>query len=432
MALDYGLLQGIGEGLTKGVEAYQRGSELSMKKREQERLAKFQELQEKRQRLMDQAKMAEAGFEEDPESGGVRRTAQAEQEKKQDREAKLRKQQLEEYQGLAKIEGEYGFKPKFSPDGQIIGYTEPEGGAFLSRRQLDTMVKQNQILRDQQMLEDRKASAARENIKIQSDLAGKGLVPIYGQGGVVSGIEPKSIEEARKRKQLEAEANAAAKKQMAYNAGLTAQEKGLSIQQKRAQLPYETLPQEKQEIVKDVGKSIAGRQRARSSLDAIKKVVGDESIPYDQRLQTAMASLKQLNSEVGNDAVAAEEASRLSSLLDFHLLNLTKPGPVFGRADLKEFADQLAISDARIKGAIENDQKVIDEAYGRKYVNRGESAGLLREAAKSARESEKKRGLIGTTPFNVPKAKNTGPHGPSVIQNGVKFIWNGSEYVPSR
>jgi len=406
MALDYGLLQGIGEGLTKGVEAYQRGSELSMKKREQENLAKFRELQEKRKRLMDQAKMAEAGFEEDPETGGVRRTAQAEEEKKQDREAKLRERQLKQYSDIAKIQGEYGFKPKFSPDGQIIGYTEPEGGAFLSRRQLDTMVKQNQILRDQQMLEDRKANAARENIKIQSDLAGKGLVPIYGQGGVVSGIEPKSIEEARKRKQLEAEANAAAKKQMAYNAGLTAQEKGLSIQQKRAQLPYETLPQEKQEIVKDVAKSIANRQKARSGLDAIKRVVADESIPYDQRLQTAMASLKQLNSEVGNDAVAAEEASRLSSLLDFHLLNLTKPGPVFGRADLKEFADQLGISDARIKGAIENDQKVIDEAYGRKYVNRGEAAGLLREAAKSARESEKKRGLIGTTPFNVPKAKS--------------------------
>ena len=195
MAIDYGLLQGIGEGLTKGVESYQRGTELGLKKREQERLAKFQELQEKRQRLMDLAKMAEAGFEEDPESGGVRRTAQAEEEKKQDREAKLRERQLKQYSDIAKVQGEYGFKPKFSPDGQIIGYTEPEGGAFLSRRQLDTMVKQNQILRDQQMLEDRKANAARENIKIQSDLAGKGLVPIYGQGGVVSGIEPKSIEE---------------------------------------------------------------------------------------------------------------------------------------------------------------------------------------------------------------------------------------------
>lgn len=471
MGLDYGLLQGIGEGLTKGVESYQRQSELGMKKREQENLAKYRELQEKRQRLMDLAKMAEAGFEEDPESGGVRRTAQAEQEKKQDREAKLRKQQLEEYQGLAKIEGEYGFKPKFSSDGQIIGYTEPEGGAFLSRRQLDTMVKQNQILRDQQMMEDRKALAARENIKIQSDLAGKGLVPIYGQGGTVTGIDPKSIEEARRQKALEAEANQKFKSFQARKLQIES-----SLQEPKMQMQKEAL-QEANALRKESLRLSEQAQKSRDENERARLTQQAEISKKNYELKLREASEKSAKvskpsaaeQNFAGFALKAQKAHEIANEIEN---SSSDPASISFSAE--RFGSNLPIIGGLIRKKIpenvqkyENAQKSFvnavlrpesgaaisptefEEARKQYFPQPGDSkatveqkrqlrlekvAALRQQGAGATQGMEEAYGSVSKPSGLIKKASpaNSGPHGPSVMQNGVKFIWNGSEYVPGK
>jgi hypothetical protein len=60
----------------------------------------------------------------------------------------------------------------------------------------------------------------------------------------------------------------------------------------------------------------------------------------DLAIITGKNMVKKLNSDVGADAVGAEEAKRLAAFLDYQVLNFTGPGPMFGR-NLQAFQTQI-------------------------------------------------------------------------------------------
>jgi hypothetical protein len=123
-----------------------------------------------------------------------------------------------------------------------------------------------------------------------------------------------------------------------------------------AKSQFEQLPKEQQEAILELGKDTANKSAIVSMIDSITTTLDDPKVPTEQKLAQANQSLKVLNSTQGKDAVGAEEAKRLSSYLEFHIANFTNPGPVFGRADISEFAKQAKLTSAGIKNAMKANQ----------------------------------------------------------------------------
>lgn len=121
------------------------------------------------------------------------------------------------------------------------------------------------------------------------------------------------------------------------------------------------LPPENKEQINKLASSNAGKIAIINAIDSATQLLDDETIPDDQKLMQARQMIKTLNSTQGQDAVGAEEAKRLASLLEFNILNLTNPGPIVGRAPISEFSTQSKLTSRAIKESINQNQKVIND-----------------------------------------------------------------------
>ena len=77
---------------------------------------------------------------------------------------------------------------------------------------------------------------------------------------------------------------------------------------------------------------------------------------------------------IGVDAIGSEEAQRLGGLLEYKVMNLTQPGPMFGR-DIPGFKEQAMATSKNIRAGVKSNQKIIEDLTGRK--------GLLEEQPKT-------------------------------------------------
>lgn len=131
---------------------------------------------------------------------------------------------------------------------------------------------------------------------------------------------------------------------------------------------YDALPKDKQTMVQDLQKSNAGKlsivNQIDSELNNFKSFA--EKGNKDQAITAGENMLKVLNSTEGKDAVGAEEAKRLAGFLKFNVLNLSNPGPTFGR-DLDQFYTQASSKSNSIKNAIRANQKNIDDLMSGTY-----------------------------------------------------------------
>lgn len=136
---------------------------------------------------------------------------------------------------------------------------------------------------------------------------------------------------------------------------------------------FDHLAPEKQKTVEELAKKNAGKTSIMNQINSA--MSGWDSLPDDQKVSAGRQLLKTLNSTEGADAIGAEEAKRLGGKLEFALGNITNSNPTqFGR-DLEGFKTQTGNVAKAIKGAIEANQKVIDESYGRQAKPAGATGG---------------------------------------------------------
>jgi len=183
----------------------------------------------------------------------------------------------------------------------------------------------------------------------------------------------------------------------------------LDLDVKKSQVPFETLPPEKQAIVKGLGESVQKLSLYRNLIQAGFQKVMDSSQTQDQRLQSGRQLLKTLNSAAvaNSDTAGQEEVRRLGPLLEYHILNFRDPGPVFGRAPIEEFGKQLQNKIGEIDETNRLNNEMIEQAYGRK------TPGLVQSQTKSTNNSL-------TNQKNI----NAGSKPKQVIQNGHTYILN--------
>lgn len=115
---------------------------------------------------------------------------------------------------------------------------------------------------------------------------------------------------------------------------------------------------ERNDIVKQQVKKKTIRNQIGSYLEQFRNAASP-----DDQVRIGRQMLKVLNSTEGADAIGVDEAQRLGNALEFQLFNMTGPGPMFGR-DLDGFERQVQATMNSIDGAIEQNQKRIDEISG--------------------------------------------------------------------
>lgn len=118
-----------------------------------------------------------------------------------------------------------------------------------------------------------------------------------------------------------------------------------------------------------------------------------EAKTEDEKIRIGRLALKPLNSLQGPDAVGVEEAKRTGEALDFKLGNITGPGQFVGR-EVDDFARTLEQAISVVDGSVAENLKSLDT-------------------------------------YNKPvsEAPKPGPYGDAVIQDGVEYVWDGSDYV---
>lgn len=100
-------------------------------------------------------------------------------------------------------------------------------------------------------------------------------------------------------------------------------------------------------------KKISIRNQLRGALDQMRNASSE-----DQKIVIGRQMLKTLNSTEGADAIGVEEANRLGGLLEYQILNIRNPGPMFGR-DVKEFERQVEATIRGIDSAVRANEEVI-------------------------------------------------------------------------
>jgi hypothetical protein len=133
----------------------------------------------------------------------------------------------------------------------------------------------------------------------------------------------------------------------------------------------ERLPVENQEVIKDLAKKSATKLSIANQIDAVVKTLEDPNVSEEQKITQGRQLLKTLNSTEGADAIGKEEADRLGSFLNFHYMNLTQPGPVFGR-DLGAFTEQAKLTSGAVKNAIQSNKSNISKLYQESGVPRAD------------------------------------------------------------
>lgn len=143
-----------------------------------------------------------------------------------------------------------------------------------------------------------------------------------------------------------------------------------------AQAEYKALPRENQIQIDKLSGDVATKQAISNNIKGALDVLDDPKVKPDIKLAEAKSLVKLLNSAQGSDAVGAEEAKRLSSLLEFHYFNPFNPGPLFGRAPISEFSKQLRSKSDELEGAIGKTRESVNQLYGRQPE---QSKGLIQQ-----------------------------------------------------
>lgn len=125
---------------------------------------------------------------------------------------------------------------------------------------------------------------------------------------------------------------------------------------------FKKLPKEKQIQVEDYSKGVGQQTKINNLVSALVDQLKDTSIPEDQRLASAREQVKLLNSQLGSDAVGAEEAKRIAAYLDWGPDIALRKG--FG-PDLGAFTDQISNFKSRNEKSIGLLNSQIDSAYAR-------------------------------------------------------------------
>lgn len=117
----------------------------------------------------------------------------------------------------------------------------------------------------------------------------------------------------------------------------------------------------KEQITKLAGAN-ATKVGIATQIDSTVKMLDDPKLDQDQKLMQARQMIKVLNSTQGQDAVGAEEAKRLASMLEFRMMpNFTEPGAFLGRSDISEFSTQAKLTSRGLKDSLSENQKIIEQ-----------------------------------------------------------------------
>jgi len=197
--------------------------------------------------------------------------------------------------------------------------------------------------------------------------------------------EEKAEKLATKRKEALTQALALSKEDRAEKAAQRAEERQISelaLSQKKLKLEQdkflaemgsskkqiEKLPVENKSMVEGLSKDSATKTAIANEIAQAIAQFDDPNVSEQQKIKIGQSLLKVLNSTQGSDAVGAEEARRLGSLLEYQVFNLFQPGPMFGR-DLSAFRDQAASTVNRLSGAVEANKNLIRQAMSGQAVN---------------------------------------------------------------
>lgn len=96
------------------------------------------------------------------------------------------------------------------------------------------------------------------------------------------------------------------------------------------------------------------RNSMKNTLDQLKS----SKLSEDAKIVQGENMLKLLNSEVGRDAVGAEESQRLGSFLKFKMFNWKEPGSFIGR-DLDKFIDQVGLKIDSMSSTMKTNEEII-------------------------------------------------------------------------
>lgn len=121
-----------------------------------------------------------------------------------------------------------------------------------------------------------------------------------------------------------------------------------------------------QKMQGEIAGTVASQSTIANSIYQGLQQLEDPKIPEDQKVVIGREMLKTLNSQMGKDAIGAEEAQRLGGLLEYKWLNFMNPGPVFGR-DVPAFTKQVRNNYNRLRGAVQANEGLLTK------TKRGES-----------------------------------------------------------
>jgi len=152
--------------------------------------------------------------------------------------------------------------------------------------------------------------------------------------------------------------------------------KMMTIQKFEEEAPkraYNNLPEEKKQTIEGLAKKNVNKVAIANQIDSV--ISNWDSLTESEKLIQGRQLIKTLNSAEGADAVGTEEAKRLGSNLEFAMGNLTNDNPIqFGR-NLKGFKKQSEDTSKAIRRAINMNNDLIDEAYGRPRSSGSKSYG---------------------------------------------------------
>lgn len=189
-------------------------------------------------------------------------------------------------------------------------------------------------------------------------------------------------------------------------------------------LKFKALPMEAQKEIETISAKTGNQNAITTMIDSqlsnMKKAW--ESGDKQQAIVAGLEMVKALNSDQGADAVGAEEAKRLSSLLQFQIGNMTNPGPMFGR-DIAGFFEQAAQKNNAVKNAMRlNRQRIQDIYEGKYYQDMPETQTAIGEYASAVPKSD------GSTAIAAPKSgPKEGQRG--TARDGTPVVFKNGQWI---
>lgn len=134
---------------------------------------------------------------------------------------------------------------------------------------------------------------------------------------------------------------------------------------------FKTLPEDKKNTITTLATDNAKKASAINYIQA--ELDKWDSYTDEQKLTQGRQLIKPLNSVMGQDAVGAEEVKRLAANLEFAKGNFTNDNPIYFGRNLDGFKQQVQDTLNSMKTMVSQNQKLVDEAYGRKTPIRPEN-----------------------------------------------------------